>query len=219
MHYGRSPQPYTGPGFADTYAVRHAAQRGQLSPITRNEFAMQHGRYLSGFGGVDAKAQHTAYDSSEETLTKMEGSDDNFGSGIFDFDDRGPTANAQSGVFESTYSLPGFIAREIPFAVSRDVQDANGNSVVFVPGGGLSSVLDGGGLTRPDAPTTRDQPYKRMDYGRPSRLPVLRQMYWTQPLRQPVAGFGEMSNTLPVILVGGIVGAVAGALVEILRKR
>lgn len=110
-----------------------------------------HGRYLSGLGGESVTGQ-VGYDPAyqgQET-DELELQDDTFGSGIFDAGGRSGTANANMGVFASHYALPGYVARSVPFTVSRDVTDITDDAeVVIVPGGGLSYVESRGKLTRP----------------------------------------------------------------------
>lgn len=75
-----------------------------------------------------------------QTIAKMESDEDTLGSGIFDPIGRAPTDNANMGMFESHYSWPGYLARETPFAVSRDITDINGAAFVAVPSGGMPYV-------------------------------------------------------------------------------
>lgn len=135
----------------------------------------EHGRYLGGLGGESADGQ-TGYDPAYqgETTQQLEEQDDTFGSGIFDPGGRAGTSNPDMGVFASHYSWPGYLAREIPFTVSRDVSDITDDAeVVYVPGGGMAFVEEAGRLRRPAVTgptwrpkaltpagvTQRDQPY------------------------------------------------------------
>jgi hypothetical protein len=122
----------------------------------------QHGR-LAGFGN-DAQEnigneppRSDANKWSELAVSELERDDDVFGSGIFDRPGR-MTSNVGDGVFASDYSLPGYVAREVPYAVSRDVTDvASGGEVVYIPGGGFYHVEQGGSI-QPSAvlgPTAR----------------------------------------------------------------
>jgi len=112
---------------------------GQVSPDVYERQRMMHGRYLSGLGEeppIGPGGEDPGY--NENLLPGLEQDDDAFGSGIFDQPGSRPTANVDMGVFASEYALPGYIAREVPYAVSRDVTDVvDGGEVVFIPGGGF----------------------------------------------------------------------------------
>lgn len=140
---------------------------------------MEHGRYLSGFGSASPSGA-TGYDPAyqDQHVYELEGQDDVYGSGIFDPKGRAGTANPDLGVFASHDSLPGYIAREVPFTVSRDVTDITDDAdVVIVPGGGMSYIAPTASVTGPAVlgPTWRppeiqpagwtryDQPYAFMN--------------------------------------------------------
>jgi hypothetical protein len=112
---------------------------------------MEHGRYLSGFGSASPSGA-TGYDPAyqDQHVYELEGQDDVYGSGIFDPKGRAGTANPDLGVFASHDSLPGYIAREVPFTVSRDVTDITDDAdVVIVPGGGMSYIAPTASVTGP----------------------------------------------------------------------
>jgi hypothetical protein len=119
---------------------------GQDHPATREYQRMQNGRYLTGFGedapALDPDGGDPGYESGD--MAQMEHEDDVFGSGIFDPPGR-PTSNNTMGIFASAYALPGYVAREVPYAVSRDVTDvADGGGVVYIPAGGFYHIEDDG---------------------------------------------------------------------------
>jgi hypothetical protein len=147
----RGDQIYMGPGYADSYAARNLALVGQVSPYVRESMRREHGRYLSGLGGEGAGgavASDSAY--GDRATLELEDQDDTYGSGVFDEPGRSGTSNPNMGVFASHYSWPGYLAREIPFTVSRDVSDVTDDAdVVGVPGGGLAYVEHRGRLTDP----------------------------------------------------------------------
>ena len=147
MSNPRTPahQLYYGPMYGDELAQQIPHLGGQ-NPATVERMRKNYGRYLSGFGGESpdgAVGYDPRYQGQE--IYDLEGEDDTFGSGIFDPEGRGGTANANMGVFASHDSLPGFIARDVPFTVQNDVTDITDNAaVVSVPGGGMAYVEKNG---------------------------------------------------------------------------
>jgi hypothetical protein len=191
-----SPQPYYGPiydqGKQTVRALepwtRNIGRVGQLNPAVQEKFNMRHGRFLSGLGGPPSLAPDGSDPRYEgKHLKVLEGQDDVYGSGIFDGPDGQPTANAEMGIFSSEYSLPGYVGREVPFAVSRDITDiTDGGAVVMVPAGGKAVIESDGhptawpvlgptprapGLTVP-APTAIDQVYVDLQPQSSARPPL-----------------------------------------------
>lgn len=199
-------QPYTGPLFARDFWVRRIDLVGQLNPRVKERIYMEHGRQLSGFGqspdgigqapdglgSLDMSGSLSADPNwTDDGLEMLEHLDDSYGSGIFS----GPgtdlgraTANADMGVFSSNYSLPGYVGREVPYAVSRDISDVNGADVVMLPGGGFNFVESGGRAVSPPIlgptprppkwqirrpPTGRMQPYSDLTNGGAQPQPPL----------------------------------------------
>jgi len=126
---------------------------GQLNPFYQGRHAMWHGRPLAGMGSFAPPTESTG--RGEVThgtfLKELEGEDDVYGSGIFDQSGRGPTVHATLGVFEDHPSLPGYVGREVQFAVSKEVSDiTSGADVVVVPGGGMSYQERGGKIVQYD---------------------------------------------------------------------
>jgi hypothetical protein len=106
---------------------------------------------MSGATGFDPRYQG-------QHIYDLEKEDDTFGSGIFDPGGRGGTANPNMGVFAAHYSLPGYVARDVPFHVMKDVTDITDDAqVVSIPGGGLYYVADSdsGEGHAPSPPTWR----------------------------------------------------------------
>lgn len=186
----RGDQRYTGASlFADSWALRKSPLLGQVSRTVEGKLRARHGRYLAGLGGEQPDGQ-VGYDPAyQDALTyELEQQDDNLGSGIFDPGSRPGTANANMGVFASHYSWPGYLARWIPFTVSRDVSDITDDAeVVYVPGGGMAFVEEAGRLRRPAVTgptwrpkaltpagvTSRDQPYAFLNRpGQPYQPPL-----------------------------------------------
>jgi len=179
-------QPYYGPMYARDFADRNLARIGSVSPITKERLMMEHGRHISGFGSVESPGYDRKYRSP--LLKELQEDDDTYGSGVFDPLGSPGTANDNLGIFASHGSLPGFIAREVPFTVSRDESDiTDGAEVVIVPGGGMSYVESRGKLVgpavlgptwrppplQPAGWTSHDQVYAPMWHGDPVPAPAL----------------------------------------------
>lgn len=152
MSNPRTPaqQPYYGPMYGDRMAQASMLEGGP-NPDTVATMRKNYGRYLAGFGG-ESPSGAVGYDPryQGQEIYDLEGQDDTYGSGIFDPAGRAGTSNPNMGVFASHDSLPGYIAREVPFTVSRDVTDITDNAdVVIVPGGGMAYVEQRGKLTGP----------------------------------------------------------------------
>lgn len=211
-----SGQPYYGPyydqGVQSTYPIepweRDQLLVGSISPPVKKRIEMQNGRYLSGVGnspdGIGRAPNNVACGGSggqgvigshaecagDKELLAAEREDDVYGSGIFS----GPgtdygraTANADMGIYSSNYTLPGYLGREVPYAVSRDVSDPTaGADVVYMPGGGMSYVERDGQVVGYDvlgptprgakwqtqrAPTTLYQPYADLTAGNRQPMP------------------------------------------------
>ena len=190
-------QLYYGPVYAEGEQtvralepwIRNLAKVGQLNPLQKARLAMQHGRYLSGLGAapVAPDGGDALYEAGHlQHLRALEQDDDSYGSGIFDGPDGAPTANAEMGVFTSAYALPGYVGREVPFTVSRDITDiTSGGAVVMIPAGGKSAIEEEGALVpypvlgptprpprlRPPRPTSIDQVYVNVEPP-PGRAPL-----------------------------------------------
>lgn len=180
---GRQPS-YT-PRYLGSPWIRNMDMVGQISPAVEARMNKIQGRNLSGFGST-AEDIGTGPSTTSQSLEEMESLDDTYGSGIFDNLGRQATSNAGTGVFESSYSLPGYVGREIPFTVSPEVRDLTDDAdVVVVPGGGMAYVERHGRLAGPHRlregrppppsvqqtplttnPTPRDRVYVEMSYGR-----------------------------------------------------
>lgn len=149
MSNPRTParQLYYEPLYGDALA-QQIPHLGGSNPATVERMRKNYGRYLSGFSGESpdgAVGYDPRYQGQE--VYDLEGEDDTFGSGIFDPEGRGGTSNPDLGVFASHDSLPGYIARDVPFTVQNDVTNITDNAaVVSVPGGGMFYVEKEGRL-------------------------------------------------------------------------
>lgn len=156
-----SEQLEYGPLYARDFLPRNMAHIVSSSPGSVRAMRKWYGRYLSGLNGDGLGSEdlmgQVGWDSvyQDQHIYDLEREDDSFGSGIFDPDGRGGTANSDMGVFASHYGLPGYSAREVPFTVSRDITDITDDAdVVAVPGGGMYYVerkgrLSGAAITGP----------------------------------------------------------------------
>lgn len=178
---GPADQVYDGPMADPDPISRLMPLTGQLNPEAEQRFRSQNGDYLNG---VDDMMRDTSIveNAEHQEVYDAEEQDDVLGSGIFDPSRRPGTANTNMGVLASRYSLPGYIAREVPFTTSQDVTDLTDNaSVVSVPGGGMAYVEAYGRLVgpaslgpqpppprmRPAPPTSRYQGYVTITEDRP----------------------------------------------------
>lgn len=156
-----SEQVYTGKPDNPDPISRELALMGQTNPIVLREQAVQNGRFLSGLGdaSMSSARDEEAQFSDHADVMHMEEQDDVLGSGIFDMHHRPATVNAQMGVFEARYSIPGPHAREVPFHINHEITDvANGAAVVGIPSGGLNFVEHGKAIGYLDS-TNRFEPY------------------------------------------------------------
>lgn len=148
-------QVNVGPVFDPDPISRLLPITGQLNPVSAREFAAQNGRYLSGFGShpTPPETEIGVERAEHAELFDLENEDDVLGSGIFDPSRRPATSNANTGVFASHYSLPGYQARETPFVVNPEITDLTDDaSIVTVPGGGMAYVESRGRLLGPACP-------------------------------------------------------------------
>ncbi len=171
---------------------------------------------------MGAQAQHDPM-YRDNLLQQLEAEEDSSGSGIFDGDGRQATSNANMGVFSSNYSLPGYVSREVPFTVSREVQDITDDAaVVTIPAGGLNYIERGGKAAgakiQPAPPTSHDQVYAylsgqpRRVVRAPHRVPVQTNMIPMSPAQGADVPYSSifMGSQTPVA-VGPIAAPVARA--------
>jgi hypothetical protein len=149
LNYGAERQVYVPtPGFPGeptrscVNLIRY--KLGQISPRAQEQWNMAHGRHMAGLGGNETQPPWDP-EFRSDAMEQLEAEDDVHGSGIFDSYGRTPTVNHDLGVFADHPSLPGFIDREVQYAVSKDIYDiTSGADVVTVAGGGMSYQERGG---------------------------------------------------------------------------
>lgn len=168
--------------------TRHLYKIGQVGPNTEQEWMMHHGRYLAGLGGLNETQPPWDREFKETHTRELEEEDDVHGSGIFDTYGRQATVHTNMGVFADHPSVPGFIDREVQYAVNRNIADLpSGADVVTVAGGGMTYIernrfpvpFDRTGPTpcppelQPPPPTALDEVYASMSPIRRPSVPML----------------------------------------------
>jgi hypothetical protein len=166
-------QPYTGSTTDQDPISSKLPLIGQDNPYTIARYEREHGRYLSGLGseglGMNPNEGDAEFEHEDLTL-ELERDDDVYGSGIFDKPGRSDTIHSTLGVFGDHPSVPGYVGREVEFAVSQEVHDvANGADIVVVPAGGMAYVERGGHLVDVEGRPNPFGPYENLN--RPHGLP------------------------------------------------
>jgi hypothetical protein len=106
------------------------------SPAYQRRLDLMYGRHLAGAEkpvGADAEP---AYALNE--LRVMAEMDDSQGNGVFDPPGTRPNIYPDAGIMSSSYSIPGYLARERMWAKSEVVDGNTGRPVVYVPSGAVS---------------------------------------------------------------------------------
>jgi hypothetical protein len=167
-------QPYTGSTTDQDPISSKLPFIGQINPYTLARYQAAHGRYLSGMGSTQGLGMNPNEGDAEfvheDLMLELERDDDVYGSGIFDKPGRADTIHSTLGVFGDHPSVPGYIGREVQFAVSQEVHDvANGADLVTVPAGGMAYVERGGHLVDVEGRPNPFGPYENLN--RPHGLP------------------------------------------------
>lgn len=152
MYPSHPNQPW--PGFKPHDAIR-TGMTGQINPSIRSDINMQYGRQLAGLGRSEGHEGDSDY--ADKSLSTLESDDDVLGSGIFDAPGSQGTVHVTLGVFRDHPNIPGYIAREIPFKPSTEVESVpSGAQVIVVPGGGMTwgGRVIGGGTAESPGPQT-----------------------------------------------------------------
>lgn len=167
MHSIHDPsrQVYTGSTVDHDPISSRLPLIGQLNPVVEERWRLSQGRDIAGFGSAPESAQAERRD---DYVTDMEAEDDVYGSGIFDMSGSAGTVHPTLGVFSDHPSIPGYIGREVQFAVSREVTDLPSGGVaevVVVPAGGMAYVERGGRVASPLRLDDRNNPYVTIHVG------------------------------------------------------
>jgi hypothetical protein len=179
--------------------------------------AMPYGRQLRGLGLLpDTPAYGDTWSGGDPAVAGAAQADDVAGNGIFDGSGAPPTAHAGSGVFESRFSLPGYLYREQPTQPSEIRDTTTGMPVVYQPDAGGSWYDDTRDAYRPfDVETPRlydDKPMLR-----PNMLPTVR-----VPRINSVSGMGEVEmpsgDTLKAIAGWTALGIGVAVAIRLLLK-
>ncbi len=99
-----------------------------------NRILSAHGRQLAGLG---SSSMEPAYALNE--LQAMAEADDVQGDGIFDPPGTQKNIHGSAGVFAVNYNLPGYHARELPFALSEERDITTGRQIRAVPSGAVAN--------------------------------------------------------------------------------
>jgi len=134
-----TPQPFTGrpltmveAGAMDTRYSSGTSRHYQVP------FRKRYGRQLgsSEVDVADEKAENGWAANELAVLTEM---DDVQGNGIFDPPGSHPNIHPDAGIMAARFNLPGYHARELPFARNNEVSDlATGRPIIAVPSGAVS---------------------------------------------------------------------------------
>jgi hypothetical protein len=112
----------------------------QNNPFYINHIAKPMGRQLRGLGTT--MMTRSISRDPKPLLSQVMLSDDTVGNGIFDPPSAPATAHAKTGVFESKFSLPGYVYRERPTFPSEITDTTTGNPIVYLPNAGGSWIDD-----------------------------------------------------------------------------
>jgi hypothetical protein len=132
------PQPYTGNLLSMVDAGPSDARYSSgTAPRYEAPFDRRYGRRLAGTD-LDVSDESTDPGYASNELDVMSEMDDVQGNGVFDPPGTHPNIHPDAGVLAARYSLPGYHAREVPFAKSEVVDATTGRRVIGVPSGAVS---------------------------------------------------------------------------------
>lgn len=220
-------QPYTGNLLsmqeAGTSDTRYT---GATAPRYAAPFDRRYGRRLAGLGAdaidVADESSDPGWASNElELLAEM---DDVQGNGVFDPPGTHPNIHPDAGVLAARFSLPGYHAREIPFAKSEVVDATTGRHVIGVPSGAVS--LDSAAQIAFIEQGMYRAPENVVRWQEAAPMPGASIANWMQS-PQSIMGLGGLgdgpapvpSNTAATIGKVLLVGASAGVLYALFRKK
>lgn len=162
--------------------------------------AMPYGRQMRGMDGIPAGPYHDSWAGKDLAVQEAAIADDNVGNGVFDGPGSPPTAHAGSGVFESNFSLPGYLYREHPGKPSEVLDQTTGKPIIY--------NSNAGGSWHEDFLRT----YRRFDQETPR--------YYSDPPYVQPEGLGETFGSDPTTkyAVAGLAVGVAAGILWSMRK-
>jgi hypothetical protein len=215
-------QPFTGdlPSMLDVGPPDARYSSGTANYYKRR-WNMAHGRNLAGLpvaeamAAADAEKKETSLAAdARDQLQALALDDDVEGNGIFEPPGTLPNVYTDSGIFASSYSLPGYYARERMFEDSEVIDATTGRPIRPVPSGAVAmndaaqiAFLERG-LYQPPKPA----------YGPPNTR--VRSVNTADVMQHPIAvGQTTSPNTAGKLLLGaGLVGLVVGVAFAMRRK-
>ena len=224
-------QPYTGNLLSMVEAGPSDARYSSgTAPAYAAPFDRRYGRRLAGTDlDVSDESTDPGYASNElEVLAEM---DDIQGNGVFDPPGTHPNIHPDAGVLAARYSLPGYHAREIPFAKSEVVDATTGRRVIGIPSGAVS--LDSAAQIAFIEQGRYRTPRPVQNWQSASPMPGVSIANWMQDPQtispntaiSGMRGFGDAAaapvptNTAKIVGTVLVVGLAGGALYALTRKK
>ena len=156
--------------------------------------SMPYGRQFRGFGGLPTTTEYgDSWAGDDPALRDAVQADDVVGNGIFDGPGAPPTAHAGTGVFESKFSLPGYLYREEATRASEVLDTSTGSPIIYQPNAGGSWFSD------------TAQSYRSFDRESPrlyTDQPRLRAKHVAEVIQPPSGGVAPAINPANLVLPG-----------------
>lgn len=213
---------------------------GSTGPAYQRRFDLQYGRHLAGVEKPMGSDDEPAYALNE--LRHMAEMDDVDGNGVFDPPGSRPNTYPDAGIMASSYSKPGYLARDRMYAPSEVIDANTGRPIEYVNGGMVSMdstaeiAFIEGGAYRPPRPyldmlseqtMSQESTVNVAQNPIPVRLSAPPSQRSEAPMLLPpnaansgaTAGLGEMSSTAKLALVLGIAGLGAGVVYALAKPK
>lgn len=189
--------------------------------VYQRRFDKMYGRNIAGLGAI---AKPVGGDTEPawalNELKYVNEMDDVQGSGIFDPPESRPNNYPDAGVLSSSYSFPGYLARDRMYQKSEVVDSTTGRPVVYVNGGAVS--MDSAAQVAFIENNLYDPPRPIMDrYG---EMPVrgestVNVMQNPIPIGQDAAPAPAASSSKGLLITLGVLGLAAGAVWALSRGK